>query len=200
VKAALLVVAAAAAAAVLASLIPVTSSRAASESCSSVPPHAARLTIPALKIFDRPLRTNECGTDYGPIWDPFHPARPGDGETMVIDAHDVTPVWGYDTHGAHGPFYHLNTIKPGDTARIKWKGVWRLYRFVTYPFAARQCLSKNANNKPARLEGRLECVENDKPIKSFRGEVVYFRCCWPRYTRRQFLYERAVLVKPAPTP
>ena len=180
----------------LASLFLVTSSGAASHGCSAVPPHAARLTIKALKIFDRPIRTGQCGLAYGPIWDPFHPARPGDGETMVIDAHDVTPVWGYDTHGKHGPFYHLNRIKPGYMLKIKWNGMWRHYRFVTYPFAARQCLSKRANNKPARLEGRLLCVENDRPIKSFRGEVVYFRMCWPRYTRRQFLYERAVLVKP----
>ena len=34
------------------------------------------------------------------------------------------------------------------------------------------------------------------PVGSFRGEVVYLRMCWPRYTRKQFLYERAVLVKP----
>ena len=39
------------------------------------------------------------------------------------------------------------------------------------------------------------CLGNDKPIKDFHGEVVYFRCCWPRYTRKDFLYERAVLVK-----
>lgn len=150
----------------------------------------------ALKIFDRPIRSNPCGTAYGPIWDPFFPARPGDGETMVIDAHDVTPVWGYDTHGKHGPFYHLNKMRPGYMTKIKWKGVWRRYRVVTYPFAKRQCLSKKANDNPARLEGLFLCIANNRPIKSFRGEVVYFRCCWPRYTRKQFLYVRAVLVKP----
>jgi len=26
--------------------------------------------------------------------------------------------------------------------------------------------------------------------------VVYFRCCWPRYTRNDYLYARAVLVPP----
>ena len=181
---------------VLASLLLVTSSGAASHGCSAVRPHAARLTIKALKIFDRPVRTGECGLAYGPIWDPSFPARPGDGESMVIDAHDVTPVWGYDTHGAHGPFYHLNRIKPGYMMKIKWKGVWKHYRFVSYPFAARQCLSKRVNDRPARLEGELLCIANNTPIKSFRGEAVYLRMCWPRYTRRQFLYERAVLVKP----
>ena len=185
------------AAAVAASLVPVTSTGAASRGCG-MPQQPARLTIKALKIFDRPIRNyglTGCGLAYGPVWDPFRPARPGDGETMVIDAHDVTPVWGYDTNGRHGPFYHLNTIKPGYMAKIKWHGVWRSYRFVTYPFAARQCASKGVNDNPARLNGELLCFGNDKPIKDFKTEVVYFRCCWPRYTRRQFLYERAVLVK-----
>ena len=182
---------------VLLSLMPVASSGAASKGgCAAVPPHVARLTIKALKIFDRPIRTNPCGTAYGPIWDPYHPARPGDGVTMVIDAHDVTPVWGYDTNGAHGPFYHLYRIKPGEIAKIKWHGVWRTYRFDVRPFARRQCLSKRANDNPARLSGELMCVANDKPIKNFSAEVVYFRCCWPRYTRKKFLYERAVLVQP----
>ena len=36
----------------------------------------------------------------------------------------------------------------------------------------------------------------DKPIKSWGVESVYFRCCWPRYTRNGYLYERAVLVGP----
>lgn len=181
---------------VVASLLPVGSTRAAGTPCSAIPRHAARLTIKALKIVDRPIRSNPCGTAYGPIWDPFHPARPGDGASMVIDAHDVTPVPGYDTHGKHGPFYHLYTIKPGYMAKISWNGVVRSYRFVTYPYARRQCLSKHVNDKPARLDGEIMCIENDKPIRNYGHEVVYFRCCWPRYTRRQFLYERAVLVTP----
>jgi hypothetical protein len=189
------------AAGVLAWLIPVTSGGAASQGCSRVPPlHAARLTMKALKIFDRPIRpygSTGCALAYGPVWDPSYPARPGDGETMVIDAHDVTPVWGYDTHGKHGPFYHLIRMKPGYMVKIKWHGVWRHYRVVTRPFAKRQCLSKRANNKPARLAGESNCFPNNRPIKEFRGEVVYFRCCWPRYTRKDFLYVRAVLVKPS---
>ena len=172
------------------------STRAAGTPCSGIPRHAARLTIKALKIVDRPIRSNPCGTAYGPIWDPFHPARPGDGESMVIDAHDVTPVPGYDTHGKHCPFYHRYAIKPGYTAKISWNGVVRSYRFVTYPYARRQCLSKRVNDKPARLDGEFMCIENDKPIRNYGREVVYFRCCWPRYPRRQFLYERAVLVTP----
>ena len=38
-----------------------------------------------------------------PYLEPPRVARPGDGMAMVIDGHDVTPVPGYDTHGAHGP-------------------------------------------------------------------------------------------------
>jgi hypothetical protein len=141
--------------------------------------HPALLTINALHIRNKPIRPRCDDLARGPIWDLGWAARPGDGLTMVIDAHDVTPVPGY---GAHGPFYRLYTVKPGELARIKWHGVWRTYRFVTHPFA-----------KPQRLgNGRV----NNKPIKDWRGEVVYFRCCWPRYTRYDYLYERAVLVSP----
>jgi hypothetical protein len=142
--------------------------------------HPALLTIPALHIFNKPIRAQCADLARGPIWDLGWAARPGDGLTMVIDAHDVTPVPGY---GAHGPFYRLYTIKPGQLVKIKWHGVSRTYRFVTHPFAKPQLLAN----------GRV----NDKPIKDWRGEVVYFRCCWPRYTRNDYLYERAVLVRPS---
>jgi hypothetical protein len=139
----------------------------------------ALLTIRALHMVNQPVRTRCGDLARGPIWDLGWPARPGDGLTMVIDAHDVTPVPGY---GAHGPFYRLYTIKPGDVARIKWKGVTRTYRFVTRPFAKPQIFKT----------GRV----NNKPVRNWSGEVVYFRCCWPRYTRNDYLYARAVLVKP----
>lgn len=141
--------------------------------------HPALLTIKALHISNKPIRPRCADLARGPIWDLGWAARPGDGLTMVIDAHDVTPVPGY---GAHGPFYRLYTIKPGQLAKIKWHGVWRTYRFVTRPFAKPQLLRNGA--------------VNDRPIKNWRGEVVYFRCCWPRYTRHDYLYERAVLVTP----
>jgi len=102
------------------------------------------------------------------------------GLTMVIDAHNVTPVPGY---GAHGPFYRLYLIKPGYLAKIKWNGVWRTYGFVTRPRAY-----------PQRPKSEV-----DKPIKNFGVEVVYFRCCWPRYTRNDYLTVRAVLVTPKHT-
>ena len=141
--------------------------------------HPALLTIKALHMINQPIRTQCADLARGPIWDLGWADRPGDGLTMVIDAHDVTPVPGY---GAHGPFYRLYTIKPGELAKIKWNGVWRTYRFVTHPFAKPQLLPNGS--------------VNNKPIKNWRGEVVYFRCCWPRYTRNDYLYERAVLVRP----
>jgi hypothetical protein len=144
--------------------------------------HPTLLTISALHMRNQPIRTRCGDLAKGPIWDLGYSARPGDGLTMVIDAHDVTPVPGY---GAHGPFYRLYTIKPGDLARIKWNGVWRTYRFVTHPFA-----------KPQRLRNG---GANNRPIEAWQGEVVYFRCCWPRYTRNDYLYERAVLVTPEPS-
>jgi len=139
--------------------------------------HPALLTIKALGIYNKPIRKQCPDLARGPIWDLGYAARPGNGLTMVIDAHDVTPVPGY---GAHGPFYRLYTIKPGDMVKITWQGVTRTYRFVTHPFAEPQLLEN----------GHV----NNRPIKNWRGEVVYFRCCWPRYTRNEYLYERAVLV------
>src|ERR1700757_3237478 len=81
------------------------------------PPHLALLTIRALHMYKQPIRTHCADLAKGPIWDEGFATRPGQGLTMVIDAHDVTPVPGY---GAHGPFYHLNRIRPGDVARIGW--------------------------------------------------------------------------------
>jgi hypothetical protein len=153
------------------------------------------MTVRVLHMHNQPIGRKICGLAKGPVWDPARPARPGEGATMVIDGHDVTPVPGY---GGHGPFYRLYFLKPGDLATIRWKGVTYTYRFVTKPFARRQCLSKRVNYLPARLAGELTCVGNDKPIKSSRREFLYLRCCWPRYTREKYLYERAVLIKTTP--
>jgi hypothetical protein len=163
----------------LASLVIATSSGVASQGCPARPAtrHTARLTIKFLHIVYKPIRTRTCDLATGPIWDVAYATRPGMGLTMVIDAHDVTPVPGF---GAHGPFYRLYLIKPGYLAKIKWNGVWRTYRFVSSPRPYPQ-------TPPSAV---------DKPIKNFRVETVYFRCCWPRYTRKDYLTVRAVLVKP----
>src|SRR5215831_7504604 len=117
--------------------------------------HPALLTIKALHMFEQPIRTRCGDLARGPVWDLGYSARPGDGLTMVVDAHDVTPVPGY---GAHGPFYRLYTMKPGDLAVIRWHGVRRTYRFVTRSFA-----------KPQRLKNG---DVNNKPVKAWQGEVV----------------------------
>lgn len=165
---------------VLASLVVATPSGTAGPGCpeSPVTRHTARLTIKFLHIVNQPIRTRACDLARGPIWDAAYATRPGMGLTMVIDAHDVTPVPGY---GAHGPFYRLYLIKPGYVAKIKWNGVWRTYRFVATP-----------TPYPQRPQSEV-----NKPIRSFGVETVYFRCCWPRYTRNDYLTVRAVLVKPS---
>ena len=163
----------------LASLVIATPSGMAGHGCpaSRVSRNTARLTIKFLHIVYAPIRTRACDLARGPIWDVGYATRPGMGLTMVVDAHDVTPVPGY---GAHGPFYRLYLIKPGYLAKIRWNGVWRTYRFVSSPRAF-----------PQRPKSEV-----DKPIKNFRVETVYFRCCWPRYTRDDYLTVRAVLVTP----
>jgi hypothetical protein len=159
-------------------------------------PHPARMTVGVLRMYNQRISWKpDCGLAKGPVWDPFHPSRPGQGGTMVIDAHDVTPVPGY---GAHGPFYRLYLLRPGDLATITWEGVRYTYRFVTKPWAERQCYSRRVNDLPARLDGELMCLGNDKPIKTWKVEGFYIRCCWPRYRREKFLYERAVLIGTRP--
>ena len=163
----------------LASMVVAAPSGSASQGCRQRPVtrHTARLTIKFLHIVYKPIRSRACDLAYGPIWDVGYATRPGMGLTMVIDAHDVTPVPGY---GAHGPFYRLYQIKPGYLAKIRWNGVWRTYRFVMKPTPYPQWPRSQV----------------DKPIKNFGVEVVYFRCCWPRYTRKDYLTVRAVLVTP----
>jgi hypothetical protein len=169
---------------------------AAAKSCRARSQDTALLTIKTLRMWSQPIRWRGCDLARGPIWDPYYPERPGQGETMVIDAHDVTPVPGY---GAHGPFYRLPLIKPGDLATIRWQGVTRTYRFVTKPFAKWQCDSKRASIDPRRYTHQLICAPNNRPIKDWAVEGFYIRCCWPRHTDYKFLYERAVLIKSQPS-
>jgi LPXTG-site transpeptidase (sortase) family protein len=51
--------------------------------------------------------------------------RPGQGTTVAIAAHDVTPVPGF--HG-HGPFHDLNQLRKGDRIYIAWNGKRYAYR------------------------------------------------------------------------
>src|SRR5262249_32746425 len=147
----------------LASMLLATPTGIAGRGCleSPVTRHTARLTIKFLHIVDKPIRTKACDLARGPIWDAAYATRPGMGLTMVIDAHDVTPVPGY---GAHGPFYRLYLIKAGYLAKIKWNGVWRTYRFVSSP----------------RPHPQWPQSEVHKRIKNYEVETVYIRVVWPR--------------------
>jgi hypothetical protein len=139
----------------------------------------ALLTIPAIGTFNKPIRPEtDANIALGAVWSPSFPGRPGHGETMLVEGHDVTPVPGYD---GHGPFYNLYLVKPGDLMKIKWNGVWRTYRFVRRPTAYPQ---SRGNNYIARYA-----------TKHPRVETVFIRCCWPRYTHDDWLTARAVLVQ-----
>jgi hypothetical protein len=168
---------------------------AAAQSCTAGPQHPTLLTVKALRMWAQPIGYRVRDLAKGPVWDPGYPERPGQGQTMLIFGHDVTPVPGY---GAHGPFYRLHLIKPGDLATTRTCGVTRVYRFVTYPFAERQCQNKRVDKDPRRYTGQLACFPYNAPVKQWRGEVLYMRTCWPRHTMNDFLYERAVLIKTQP--
>ena len=118
----------------------------------------ARLTIPKLGIFNKPVGNGGAMLAYGPIWHPEVPSRPGEGKPMVIAGHDVTPVPGY---GSHGPFYNLVDLHKGDLVEIRWHG--KLFRY--------------------RVTGKAWHPENDYQVVVDRGvESVWFYSCWPRYT------------------
>ena len=127
-------------------------------SVSATPP-SARLTIPQLGIYNKPIGNGGSMLKYGPIWDPEVRARPGQGRPMVIAGHDVTAVPGY---GDHGPFYNLVSLKRGSMVEIRWNGVLSKYRIVSPPVYHR------ANDYK---------VVEDKGVES-----VWFYSCWPRYT------------------
>jgi LPXTG-site transpeptidase (sortase) family protein len=51
--------------------------------------------------------------------------RPGQGTTIAIAGHDVTPVPGFD---GHGPFHDINNLRKGDRIDINWNGTRHSYR------------------------------------------------------------------------
>lgn len=193
-KVVLLTVAVGIASLVLASLA-TPSGIAAAQSCTAGKPHPAVMTAARLHMWAQPIGYSGRDLAKGPIWDPEFPARPGQGETVVIKAHDVTPVPGY---GKHGPFYRLPFMKKGDLLSITRCGVVYTYRFVRH-FQAWQCDSKRVSMDPRRYTGELACFLNDAPIKQSRGGALYLRCCWPRYTDYKFFYVRLALIKTKPT-
>jgi hypothetical protein len=169
---------------------------AAAPSCTPNEPHQARLTVSRLHIWTKPIGVGYAARSKGPIWDPDFTARPGQGGSSVIQAHDVTPVPGY---GKHGPFYRLPAMRRGDLATITRCGARYTYRFVR-SFTAWQCQTKAESLNPGRYTGSVSCFPNDKPVrdKHWRGEELYFRCCWPRHTDYRFYYVRLALISVRP--
>jgi LPXTG-site transpeptidase (sortase) family protein len=51
--------------------------------------------------------------------------RPGQGTTVAIAGHDVTPVPGFD---GHGPFHDINQLRTGDRIYVSWNGKRYTYR------------------------------------------------------------------------
>lgn len=61
---------------------------------------------------------------HGPIyWDRV--GRPGQGTTIAIAGHDVTPVPGFQ---GHGPFHDIDQLRKGDPVTITWHGTPHAYR------------------------------------------------------------------------
>jgi sortase (surface protein transpeptidase) len=60
----------------------------------------------------------------GPIYWPSV-GRPGQGTTVALAGHDVTPVPGF--HG-HGPFHDINRLRKGDLIHVSSNGTWHSYR------------------------------------------------------------------------
>jgi hypothetical protein len=167
---------------------------AAAPSCTPNEPHQALLTVKRLNMWKQPIGVGYAARSKGPIWDPDFSARPGEGRSSVIQAHDVTPVPGY---GKHGPFYRLPLMRLGDLATITRCGVRYTYSFVR-SFTAWQCPTKAESLNPGRYNGSAFCFFNDRPVKQWRGEELYFRCCWPRHTDYRFYYVRLALISVRP--
>jgi hypothetical protein len=169
---------------------------AAAPSCTPNEPHQSRLIVSRLHIWNKPILLGYAARSKGPIWDPDFNARPGQGRSSVIQAHDVTPVPGY---GKHGPFYRLPSMRRGDLATITRCGVSYTYRFVR-SFTAWQCHSKAQSLDPGRYDGSVWCFPNDTPVtgKHWLDEQLYFRCCWPRHTDYRFYYVRLALISSRP--
>jgi LPXTG-site transpeptidase (sortase) family protein len=96
------------------------------------------LTVPKLDIWRYPIRfgVGMANLDRGPSLYPGA-AEPGEGN-FSIAGHRITPVgpwrtcstgeWG--SEDCHGPFRYLDTLEPGDTARVIYKGKTYHYEYA----------------------------------------------------------------------
>jgi sortase (surface protein transpeptidase) len=134
----------------------------------------ARLTIPALGIFNKPIGVGEGSLAYGPVWDLF-PTRPTRHTTVVLAGHDVTPVPGY---GNHGPFHDLVALKKGYLIEITWHSRLYRYRVARDPFYQ---------------------PENDWQLVVIEGQgAVWLYSCWPRHTHNGRQWVKGVLFSVTP--
>jgi LPXTG-site transpeptidase (sortase) family protein len=89
------------------------------------PPANAARRAPQTISIPRIAITARIGArlDRGPIFWP-NVGRPGQGTTIAIAGHDVTPVPGF--HG-HGPFHDINKLRRGDRIHVGWHGSRHAY-------------------------------------------------------------------------
>jgi LPXTG-site transpeptidase (sortase) family protein len=96
--------------------------------------------------------------------------RPGQGTTIAIAAHDITPVPGFR---GHGPFHDINRLAKGDK--------------VTVAHAGRQFAY--------RVTGRRVLPSTDMHIADLtRYERLLLTTCWPRGSSK---YRLVVYARPA---
>jgi len=105
----------------------------------------------------------------GPVFWP-QVGRPGQGTTVAIAAHDITPVPGF--HG-HGPFHDINELRPGDRIYLSWNNTRYAYR----------------------VTGHRLLPSHDMHIADLtRYERLLLTTCWPRGSSR---YRLVVYARPA---
>ena len=114
-------------------------------------------TIAIPRIGIRALIGDSLGR--GPIYWPSV-GRPGQGTTIAIAGHDVTPVPGF--HG-HGPFHDINRLHSGDPIHVTWRG-----RQHTYRVTGRRVIS----------------ARNLHIADLTRHERLLLTTCWPRGSSR----------------
>ena len=123
------------------------------------------IAIPHIRV------TATIGTELarGPVFWP-RVGRPGQGTTIALAAHDVTPVPGF--HG-HGPFHDINELRPGDRIDLTWNGKRYAYRVTGHR------LFRSSNLHIADLK---------------RYERLLITTCWPRGSSkyRLVVYARSV--------
>ena len=105
----------------------------------------------------------------GPVYWPSV-GRPGQGTTVALAGHDITPVPGF--HG-HGPFHDIDRLRKGD----------RIY------------VSSNGARHGYRVTGSRVIPATDLHIADLtRHERLLLTTCWPRGSSR---YRLVVYARPA---